>query len=94
MLSGAGASAAPGGTGAASGRPGRGPRALERQRQRLLEQLPDPRQELRAVGAVEDAVVADQCELIWSRATIAAAVVHGRLLRRRAHRRGSRPGAG
>ena len=33
---------------------------LERQPERLFEQLPDPRQELGAVGAVEDAVVAGE----------------------------------
>ena len=38
------------------------PVALQRERERLLEQLPDAREELGAVGAVEDAVVADQRE--------------------------------
>ena len=60
LLSGAAAATATGATAATTAPRAAGRAPLERERERLLEQLLDARQELRAVGAVEDAVVADQ----------------------------------
>src|SRR5215208_5542339 len=53
---------------------------LERQRQRLLQELLHARQELGAVGAVEDAVVADERQLHLVAGDDAAGVVDGGLL--------------
>src|SRR5215213_9734823 len=61
-------------------------RRLERERERLLEQLLDAREELRAVGAVEDAVVADERERHLLPRDHAAALVHRRLRGERADR--------
>src|SRR6476619_1542606 len=53
---------------------------LERERERLLEQVLDPSEELGAVGAVEDAVVADEREHHLVAGDELALVVHRRLL--------------
>src|SRR5688500_11124565 len=53
---------------------------LERERKRLLEQVLDAREELGAVGAVEDAVVADERERHLIARHDLALVVHGGLL--------------
>ena len=55
---------------------------LERERQGLLQQLPHAGEELRAVGAVEDAVVADERERHLVAGHHPAALVHRRLLLR------------
>src|SRR4051794_41967307 len=53
---------------------------LKRERKRLLEQVLDPREELGAVGAVEDAVVAHEREHHLVASEELALVVHGGLL--------------
>src|SRR5687767_8750667 len=58
---------------------------LERERERLLEQILDSREELGAVGSVEDAVVADQRERHLIARHDLALVVHGGLLVELAH---------
>src|SRR4051794_31133495 len=55
--------------------------ALQRERERLLEQVLDPREELGAVGAVQDAVVAHQGERHLIAGDHLALVVHRGLLR-------------
>src|SRR3954452_18904751 len=53
---------------------------LKRERERLLEQVLDPREEFGAVGAVEDSVIAHEREHHLVAGDQLALVVHGRLL--------------